>query len=320
MEQTLKELLKQNYGLNDDQVAGIEKLGVKIESDMVLLKESDLTGVEINVITARKIVAAYKPIEPATAPVTDATSSAPGELPKTADASDDALAKQLGLGNQTALLALLAGSGNTTALFGMIKVKALLELYDPEEPDNLAANLLQQRFGDKPVIAFKPGTRDVATDETAEYIQDLRRGYPEAVSIDVGGRQARLYRVGVIPENFVEEDPLAPGQPLRRGKSVVHRGLDYSALPLNVRQYMRVAVELGSQHGGIDPEDRRDRTDMFKVATDGIDALIAAYPDVDLAYRDHETAGTLPLLRAQLGGGAGIPGQSFRPIRRVGQD
>ena len=48
----------------------------------------------------------------------------------------------------------------------MIKVKALLELYDPEEPDNLAANLLQQRFGDKPVIAFKPGTRDVATGET----------------------------------------------------------------------------------------------------------------------------------------------------------
>ena len=58
--------------------------------------------------------------------------------------------------------------------------------------------------------------------------------------------------MGVIPENFVEEDPLAPGQPLRRGKSVVHRGLDYSALPLNVRRYMRVAVELGSQHGGID--------------------------------------------------------------------
>ena len=78
----IERITETNYGLNDDQVAGIEKLGVKIESDMVLLKESDLTGVEINVITARKIVAAYKLIKPATAPVTDTTSSAPGELPK----------------------------------------------------------------------------------------------------------------------------------------------------------------------------------------------------------------------------------------------
>ncbi|HRB83235.1 MAG TPA: hypothetical protein PLW46_02905 [Acinetobacter johnsonii] len=227
--------------------------------------------------------------------------------PTKADAEKDAgLAKKLGV-DQTTLMLLLAGGGNATSLFTMINVETLLGMYDPEDPDNMASSILQQRFGQEAVIAFKPGTREVALAETSDYIRDRRRGYPKEDSIYVGDKLARLYAIGVIPLDFVEEDPMYPGVVLRRGRSTQNR-ISYQGIPLDVRQLIRIIVE----RGDINVRDRGDRRTVETLMKQGFDELAEEFAEAALNFEERQAAGTLPTLRSQLGGGTPSSNAPFR--------
>ena len=210
-------------------------------------------------------------------------------------------AKELGI--EPMLLAqALMGGGNMQAVFSFINIETLLGWYDPEDPDNLATNLLQQRFGSEPLIAFIPGTRDVAIKDSADYIKDRRRGFDKQEHIYVDGKLARLYPVGVLPLDFVEEDPLvvvAPGKKpamLRRGRSTKYNA-DFNGIPFPTRQLVRIIVE----RGDANPNVRSDLKLLMSTATQGFDELSEEYPEAYLDYQEREAAGTLPPLRAQLG-------------------
>lgn len=69
MSEQLKEQLMKGYGLTDEQITGVENLGVSTVEDMQFVTAEDLTGLGVKVIVARKIVAAFAP-KPAEVPTT----------------------------------------------------------------------------------------------------------------------------------------------------------------------------------------------------------------------------------------------------------
>ncbi len=215
--------------------------------------------------------------------------------------SNPQVANRLGL-DPMMLVHMLAGGGNMQAAFGLVNIETLLSWYDPEDPDNLATNLLQQRFGTEPLIAFIPGTREVAIKDSTEYIKDRRRGYDKQENIHVDGKLARLYPVGVLPLDFVEEDPLVivdsgkKAAMLRRGRSSKYNA-DFNGISLSTRQLVRIIVERRDANPGV----RSDLKLLMKTAAEGFEALAEEYPEAYLSYQEREAAGKLPSLRAELG-------------------
>jgi len=166
-------------------------------------------------------------------------------------------------------------------------MEELLPYYKPNKKNRIYETLIK-KFGNKPVIAFKPDTTEVAVDETLDYITDIENGLPEESAIDVNGELVKLYPVGKIPNQVVDEDPLFEGNPLKRGRSMVNR-FNWSSVKLEVRQLFRILVD----RDDIDPNDRVGVSRLIKSSTDELKEL---FPEAYMEYKELKTKGDLPKL------------------------
>ena len=168
----------------------------------------------------------------------------------------------------------------------------LIPLYNPLRR-NAITNSLQKKFGNKKVIAFKPDTNIIAIDETINYIVDLNDGYPEEESIEVDGELVRLYPIGVLPNQEVEEDPLFPWTPLKRGRSLVNRIL-WTGVDPEMRQFFRLLLN----EKEIDPTDRLRINELLKdnLFISGNTRLKDLFPETYLIFKELKKKGELPKL------------------------
>ena len=171
----------------------------------------------------------------------------------------------------------------------------LLQYYDPSKPNSRVNKVLKDQFGDKPVIAFKPNSKEVAVEETANYMTDIEQGYPEEKSIEVDGLQVRLHAINRVPDEMIDEDPLFPHTPLKRDRSAVNRA-NWSGVPRDTRQFVRIIVERNE----VNVQDRFAVKTLIDAALEGIDALRETFPEADLEYRERKQKDDLPKLRMTL--------------------
>jgi len=171
----------------------------------------------------------------------------------------------------------------------------LLEYYHPERPNHPVSTALKKRFGNKPIIVFKPDSKKVDVDETANYISDLEQGFPEQETVEVDGVLVRVYPVGQIPNKMVDEDPLFPGRPLKRERSIVNRA-NWNNIDEETRKFCRIVVEMEE----IDTDDKFAIREILKLASKGISELRKVYPDSDLEYRERKQKDDLPKLHLSL--------------------
>ena len=170
----------------------------------------------------------------------------------------------------------------------------LFKAYVADKPSDPVTLELQKRYGDKAVMAYKPGTKDIAVEETISYITDLAQGLPEQTSIYVDGDLARLYPVGKAPSEMIDEDPLFQGQPLIRGRSAVN-SINWEGVDLETRQLITIAVnrrELNNVY---------DRLAMIRLAKDaregGYKTIKVVFPEAALAFNEMKEDGSLPKLK-----------------------
>ncbi len=172
-----------------------------------------------------------------------------------------------------------------------IETNSLLEDYDPKRSDHPITIILKKRFENKAVIVFKPDSTEVDIEATANYIADLEQGFPEEETIESQGELVRIYKVGEIPNEAIQEDPLFKGQPLKRERSIINRA-NWVTVPYEARQFVRLAVEMEK----INPEDKRDVQDIIKTASVGMKALKEEFPEVFLEYKERKNLNNLPNL------------------------
>jgi len=176
-----------------------------------------------------------------------------------------------------------------------IETEKLLEDYDPRKSSHPITKALKERYGSKSVIIFKAESEVVDLEATSDYIADLEQGYEEQDTFEVDGRLQRIYPVGQVPDQMVEEDPLFLGSPLRKGRSIKNR-MNWNGVDGEIRQFCRIMVEQDE----IDPNDKHDVRNLVSDIKDGFNNLASQYVDIELTYRDLKKRGTLPVLKMSL--------------------
>jgi len=180
----------------------------------------------------------------------------------------------------------------------------LLEYYHPEQPNHPITIALKKVFGDKKVIAYKSDSSVVDIEATSNYITDLAQGFPEQETIDSDGMLVRLYAIGQIPNQIIEEDPLFEGSPLKRGRSIVNR-INWENVQLSIRQFCRIIVA----RNDLDVSNRFNLTEfmrLVKLDSDDFNKnlhpnglmpnLREVYPEAYLEYRELAQKNELPKL------------------------
>lgn len=172
-----------------------------------------------------------------------------------------------------------------------VDASELLEHYHPEQPNHPISVALKKRYGEKAIIVFKPDSKTIDIEATANYIADLEQGFPEQETVDVDGVLVRIYPIGKVPNQMIEEDPLFEGRPLKRGRSIVNR-VNWSGIGQTVRQFCRIIVE----RDDIDVNDRFQIQELLKLAQNGCEGLKKVYPEADLDFRERLQKDNLPKL------------------------
>jgi len=185
-----------------------------------------------------------------------------------------------------------------------VTVDELVAAFDPRQPSNLAAQEMKVRSGDRPCVVFD---RDggVHRKLTAQCLQELVAGDPPRLTIEVGGKPSKVYKVGELPDETVDEHPLRRGTQLRRD-GTDDLGIHWTGLKLDVRQLLHIAVH---ETGELRVNGNDGVHDVFERASkDGaMSALRTRYPQASIRFDELETAGNLPTLKiaksgAQSGG------------------
>jgi hypothetical protein len=171
----------------------------------------------------------------------------------------------------------------------------LLQYYHPDKPSHPVTRALKKRFGTQAIIAFKPDSKVVDVEATADYIEDIEQGYPEQDTVESGGVLVRLYAVGQVPNQMVDEDPLFPGQPLKRERSVVNR-VNWNGINEETRKFCRIIVD----NDEIDVNNKIEVRQFMKLVAKGIQEMAKIYEEAYLEYRELKQKDELPKLHLSL--------------------
>jgi len=181
-------------------------------------------------------------------------------------------------------------------------IEELLPYYKPSKKNRIYETL-HKKYGDKEIIAFKPDSAEVAINETINYIADCEQGLPEEEAIDVDGELVKLYSIGRMPNQTVDEDPLFKGRPLKRGRSMENR-LNWTAIEKETRQFFRILVDQDE----INPNDRVQATQLIKK---GLKELREMFPEAYMLYKEMKAKGDLPKLILSLDEASGKRNDPF---------
>ena len=77
MNESLKKKLLEDFKLTLDQISKLEAAGVVVEDDLKMLTAADLKEAGLNIVTAKKLSAAFNPPPAALTPVAEAATAAP---------------------------------------------------------------------------------------------------------------------------------------------------------------------------------------------------------------------------------------------------
>jgi hypothetical protein len=117
----------------------------------------------------------------------------------------------------------------------------LLERYDPRE-DNLVARKLKELSGGKRFIVFLAGDK-VDVEASVRLLTELKRGLGEAqITNNSKGVPVKPYKVGEVPNDEVDENPLYPGRVLRTDETCDQTLRSWKGVPLELRQLLYIAV------------------------------------------------------------------------------
>jgi hypothetical protein len=122
-------------------------------------------------------------------------------------------------------------------------LKELVENFDPEDFNNAVAKRLREIVKDHKFVVFFSG-RTVDSEATLKLLKEVKDGFGGRDDIDVNGQIKKVYKLGELPNFLADENPLYPGRKLRPDGTCDQTGRSWEDVPLNVRQLIRVAINM----------------------------------------------------------------------------
>lgn len=175
----------------------------------------------------------------------------------------------------------------------------LFEQYDPfgERNPAVTERLEKESKGARCVVFNRDGSVNAV--ESAQLLRDLKDDCPERETVSTNEGMLRVYRVGEGPNRFRDENPLYPGESLRRGVCE-HTNRSWDSVPLTVRQIVYLAVSQTEELVISDIEDAHRVLDVLS-GEDVVAKVEARYPQAALKLRDLEDVGQSPTLKIRRG-------------------
>lgn len=181
-------------------------------------------------------------------------------------------------------------------------LEELVSDFDVEEPDSPIGERLNKASKGQPFIVFETA-RIVDEERTLKLLKELKAGLKEGRTAFEG---KKVYRVGELPDNYANENPLYEGRPLRPlDESCDQTNRSWAGVPFEVRQFIRFAMDY---EGGIEVNSHKDAHDVLDVAVkpDALKTLRDRYSELAVEFDNIKTnnPSELPTLRISLGEGS----------------
>lgn len=194
-----------------------------------------------------------------------------------------------------------------------------VEVFDPEEPESPVGKRLAAIAGKKPFIVFTTG-RFVDVKTTTKLLLQIKQNYPAQATVNVDGEIKQVYSLGELPDAYVDENPLYVGRPLLPDGSCDQTGRSWEGVSKEVRQLVRIALDMGLFSVSTDNGLEMAHSVMNKaVAVDARKNMRALWPKAAVRYDELEKLGKLPTLLVKLNGGTTASGRPFDGGEPVGQ-
>lgn len=195
-------------------------------------------------------------------------------------------------------------------------LRELIEAYDPEDAENSVGKRLSEISKGERVVVFTTG-RTVDVETTLKLLQEVKQGYKGRANIDVNGEIKEVHSIGTLPDNFVDENPLYRGRPLRPDGTCDQTNRSWNGVPDNVRKLIRVAIDCGALKD-ISFERVHDIMDMA-MNPDAFAKFSKRYPQAAITHSSLSLTGNLPTLKLILKKekGAGGTNRPFDNAKKV---
>lgn len=191
-----------------------------------------------------------------------------------------------------------------------MSISELFRNYDPtgEKNPSITERLRKESEGKKCVVFLPTGVVDEVASKSL--LMELKGGLPERDHVGI----AIVYRIGENPNQFLEENFLFPGNPLRNGVcDITNRNL--TNIPLEVRQIVYLAItntkELRCENAG----DAHTILDMLE-GDEALDKIQSRYVKAAIALNKMKELGQAPSLKLERGKNNKNPNDPFYKHRR----
>lgn len=180
---------------------------------------------------------------------------------------------------------------------GQWKDDRLLSEYGPECSSDIEEELNRRSKGRRFVVFSNEALHEIDSETSLKFLRQARRiETPETYIKD--GKMIRLYQVGQFPSLVYDTCPLHPDQILMDGYCD-KCGATWNDVQENARIFVRVMVEEGEE-----PTSTFEIRHLIEDATNGLDALLVAYPKVGILYNERSTEENLPSLKLRHSSGS----------------
>lgn len=176
-------------------------------------------------------------------------------------------------------------------------MRELVEAFDPENSDNAVGQQLAKIAKGQAFIVYSSG-RSVDVESTLKLLQEVKQGYPGRSDYTTPAGILPVYKLGDLPNNFADENPLYVDRPLRPDGTCDQTGRSWEGVSLEVRQLVKIAVSLGEIDVNIDTA--HDILDIALTA-DAMNKLRTRYRKSSLRFDELSQVGKLPTLKLTLG-------------------
>ncbi len=181
-----------------------------------------------------------------------------------------------------------------------LAARALIEMYIPKDKGSIVHKRLSELSQGKKFLVINPtdGVVDVTASE--KLLNEIRDGYAERDTFELGGRPVKVVAVGVEPmKKLVDENPLYPGRVLRPDGTCDQMNRSWEGVPTIVRQLFYIAVTQTGEVRVMNLDKANDLLDMA-LAADAEQKIRNRYKKASIALDEAVANGSAPKLKISL--------------------
>jgi len=179
-----------------------------------------------------------------------------------------------------------------------LSIKELIERYNPKDSKNSIGQRLQEISEGKPCIVFDDDGK-VIVQNSVNLLEDIKNGFPEIETSFVNGRPFQVYKIGEIPDIYVDENPLYSGRALRTGEVCDQTGRSWEGIDTRIRQLLNIAISI-SEIKINNISDANDILDKILEKDCNFNTFRNRYPKSSKKFDEFSKIGQLPTLKIKL--------------------